>query len=171
MHNVNNKIGNNSNWKHNPQHRGGAPYPNRQTANKYGGASNRPGAANRPGGANGIVPGLEMPIDLVAEMPIGLVAEMPIGLVAEMPIDLVAEMPIDLVAEMPIGLVAERPIGLAVERPNGLAAEPPIGLAVEVLAPGQRLARPPAPTIWVTARFPEAPVRVIGVHSAVLLAK
>ena len=51
--NVNNKIGNNSNWKHNPQHRGGAPYPNRQTANKYGGASNRPGAANRPGGANG----------------------------------------------------------------------------------------------------------------------
>ena len=50
--NVNNKIGGkNGAWQHNPQHRGGAPYPNRQTANKYGGASNRPGAANRPGGA------------------------------------------------------------------------------------------------------------------------
>src|SRR5216110_2853739 len=65
-------------WQHNPQHRGNAPYGNRQTANKYGGtawgqggrqagagagarpgggagAGNRPGggagAANRPGGA------------------------------------------------------------------------------------------------------------------------
>jgi hypothetical protein len=55
--NVNNKIANNSNWKHNPQHRGGAPYPNRQTANKYGGASNRPGAANRPGGGTAQRPG------------------------------------------------------------------------------------------------------------------
>ena len=55
--NVNNKIGNNSAWKHNPQHRGGAPYPNRQTANKYGGASNRPGAANRPGGGTAQRPG------------------------------------------------------------------------------------------------------------------
>src|SRR6266536_2305437 len=44
--NVNNRITNNSSWQHNPQHRGGAPYANRQTANKYGGA----GAANRPGG-------------------------------------------------------------------------------------------------------------------------
>ena len=27
----------NSNWQHNPQHRGGAPYSDRQLANKYGG--------------------------------------------------------------------------------------------------------------------------------------
>src|SRR6184192_694966 len=34
------------NWQHNPQHRGNAPYGNRQTANKFGGQ----GAGNRPGG-------------------------------------------------------------------------------------------------------------------------
>src|SRR5437867_43848 len=55
------------NWQHNPQHRGTAPYGNRQTANKYGGtargqggrgagagAGTRPGAGGagtRPGGA------------------------------------------------------------------------------------------------------------------------
>src|SRR6266436_4523301 len=61
------------NWQHNPQHRGNAPYGNRQTANKFGGrgpggvggvgkpggagAGNRPGggagAGNRPGGGAG----------------------------------------------------------------------------------------------------------------------
>src|SRR6266700_2601760 len=71
--NVNNKYVNNYNknnynkanfnkqggqWQHNPQHRGGAPYSNRQTANKYGGTANRPsgggaGTANRPGGGAG----------------------------------------------------------------------------------------------------------------------
>jgi hypothetical protein len=51
-------------WQHNPQHRGGAPYGDRGTANKYGGnarssGANRPaggagtGAANRPGGGIG----------------------------------------------------------------------------------------------------------------------
>ncbi len=57
-------------WQHNPQHRGNAPYGNRQTANKYGatargqggrqagaGAGARPGggagAGNRPGGGTG----------------------------------------------------------------------------------------------------------------------
>src|SRR5437867_2098752 len=38
------------NWQHNPQHRGNAPYGNRQTANKFGGQ----GAGNRPGGAGGV---------------------------------------------------------------------------------------------------------------------
>src|ERR1700704_1312202 len=33
--------GGNSSWQHNPQHRGGAPYSNRSTANKYGGAAPR----------------------------------------------------------------------------------------------------------------------------------
>jgi hypothetical protein len=66
--NVNNKYVNNYNknnynkanfnkqggtWQHNPQHRGGAPYSNKQTANKYGGAGNRPGGANRPAGGAG----------------------------------------------------------------------------------------------------------------------
>src|SRR5437867_9109827 len=57
------------NWQHNPQHRGTAPYGNRQTANKYGGtargqggrgagagAGTRPGAGGagtRPGGGAG----------------------------------------------------------------------------------------------------------------------
>src|SRR5882724_5255564 len=53
-------------WQHNAQHRGNAPYGNRQTANKYGGAARgqggaggagaRPGAAGagtRPGGGGG----------------------------------------------------------------------------------------------------------------------
>jgi len=69
-------------WQHNPQHRGNAPYGNRQTANKYGGttrgqggrgagagagtrssaggAGTRPsggGAAARPGGGAGTRPG------------------------------------------------------------------------------------------------------------------
>jgi uncharacterized protein DUF3300 len=40
------------NWQHNAQHRGNAPYGNRQTANKFGGqgARGQGGAANRPGG-------------------------------------------------------------------------------------------------------------------------
>src|SRR5439155_15646306 len=51
--NVNNRIANNSSWQHNPQHRGGAPYANRQTANKYGGTTRGAGTANRPGGGAG----------------------------------------------------------------------------------------------------------------------
>ena len=31
--------GANNNWRHNPQHRGGAPYGNRATAQQYGGAA------------------------------------------------------------------------------------------------------------------------------------
>src|SRR5947207_15338428 len=43
-------------WQHNAQHRGGAPYGDRNTANKYGGrARQQPaGAANRGGGATGL---------------------------------------------------------------------------------------------------------------------
>src|SRR5216110_1132490 len=39
------------NWQHNPQHRGNAPYGNRNTANKFGGRG--PGGAGRPGGIGG----------------------------------------------------------------------------------------------------------------------
>jgi Protein of unknown function (DUF3300) len=53
-------------WQHNPQHRGNAPYGNRQTANKFGGtargeagtlgagARGSGGAGARPGGAAGV---------------------------------------------------------------------------------------------------------------------
>src|SRR5947207_4481394 len=43
-------------WQHNAQHRGGAPYGDRNTANKYGGrARQQPaGGANRTGGAAGL---------------------------------------------------------------------------------------------------------------------
>jgi hypothetical protein len=34
-------------WNHNPQHRGGAPYANRSTANKYGGTARGDSAGNR----------------------------------------------------------------------------------------------------------------------------
>src|SRR5256714_2682128 len=46
------------NWQHNPQHRGNAPYGNRQTANKFGGRGRGgpggAGGAGRPGGAGGV---------------------------------------------------------------------------------------------------------------------
>jgi hypothetical protein len=48
--NVNNRISNNSNWQHNAQHRGPAPYSNRSTANKYGGSDRGGPNTNRPGG-------------------------------------------------------------------------------------------------------------------------
>jgi len=41
----------NSNWSHNPQHRGGAPYRDRATANQYGGTARGDSAANRQSGA------------------------------------------------------------------------------------------------------------------------
>src|SRR5437762_7534355 len=47
------QAGQGNRWQHNAQHRGNAPYGNRQTANKFGGQ----GAANRPGGGAGTRPG------------------------------------------------------------------------------------------------------------------
>ena len=37
----------NGTWQHNPQHRGGTPYSNRATANKYGGTSRGASASDR----------------------------------------------------------------------------------------------------------------------------
>jgi hypothetical protein len=45
-----NRGGGNS-WQHNPEHRGGAPYSNKATANKYGGAARGDSAANRQASA------------------------------------------------------------------------------------------------------------------------
>jgi hypothetical protein len=47
--NVGNRGGNN--WQHNPQHRGGAPYSNRATANAYGGTARGDSMANRQANA------------------------------------------------------------------------------------------------------------------------
>ena len=44
-------AGQGNSWQHNPQHRGNAPYANKQTANKYGGKA--AGGAGKPGGAGG----------------------------------------------------------------------------------------------------------------------
>jgi len=41
----------NSNWQHNPQHRGGAPYSDRATANRYGGTTRGDSMANRQANA------------------------------------------------------------------------------------------------------------------------
>ncbi len=41
----------NSNWQHNPQHRGGAPYGDRNTANKYGGTARGDSMQNRQANA------------------------------------------------------------------------------------------------------------------------
>ena len=56
-------AGQSNTWQHNPQHRGGTPYSNKATANKYGGGTSRAGAggagtATRTGGAGaGAKPG------------------------------------------------------------------------------------------------------------------
>ncbi len=44
--------GANGSWQHNPQHRGGAPYSNQATANKYGGSTRGGSAANRQNQGN-----------------------------------------------------------------------------------------------------------------------
>lgn len=41
----------NNTWRHNPQHRGGAPYPNRDIANRYRGAARGDSLANRQANA------------------------------------------------------------------------------------------------------------------------
>jgi len=50
--------GGNNNWQHNPSHRGGAPYPNNTTANRYGGQAGgaggrTPSTSTRPAGGAG----------------------------------------------------------------------------------------------------------------------
>jgi hypothetical protein len=52
-------TGQGNSWQHNPQHRGNAPYANKQTANKYGGTARgearqpTAGGAGKPGGPGG----------------------------------------------------------------------------------------------------------------------
>jgi hypothetical protein len=46
-----NNIGSGNRWQHNPQHRGGAPYANRDIANRFGGAARGDSLANRQSGA------------------------------------------------------------------------------------------------------------------------
>jgi len=43
--------GGNGSWKHNPQHRGGAPYRDRSTADRFGGTTRGDSLANRQAGA------------------------------------------------------------------------------------------------------------------------
>ena len=49
--NVNGGNRGNSNWQHNPQHRGGAPYGDRNTANKFGGTTRGDSMQNRQANA------------------------------------------------------------------------------------------------------------------------
>lgn len=49
--NINPNSGGGNNWQHNPQHRGGAPYSNKATANKYGGSARGDSMASRQAGA------------------------------------------------------------------------------------------------------------------------
>jgi len=46
--NVSNRT---NNWQHNPQHRGGTPYPNRSTANQFGGTTRGDSLSNRQANA------------------------------------------------------------------------------------------------------------------------
>ena len=49
----------NSNWQHNPQHRGGAPYSNRATADRFGGTTRGDSMANRQASARQNVGGAQ----------------------------------------------------------------------------------------------------------------
>ena len=49
--NRNNINRGNANWQHNPQHRGGTPYGNRDTANRFGGTTRGDSPANRQASA------------------------------------------------------------------------------------------------------------------------
>src|SRR5690349_11068926 len=54
QNNISNRSGNragSNNWQHNSQHRGGTPYANKGTANKYGGTARGASAADRQAGA------------------------------------------------------------------------------------------------------------------------
>jgi hypothetical protein len=54
INNQNVRTGNrnvNNNWQHNGAHRGGTPYPNASTANRYGGTTRGASTANRQAGA------------------------------------------------------------------------------------------------------------------------
>src|SRR5277367_1371525 len=46
-----NRNNGNSSWQHNPQHRGGTPYSNKATANKFGGTSRGDSMSNRQSNA------------------------------------------------------------------------------------------------------------------------
>jgi len=59
--NTNINRGGNNTWNHNPQHRGGAPYSNQSTANRYGGTTRgssgaRAGTQSAGGGARAATP-------------------------------------------------------------------------------------------------------------------
>jgi hypothetical protein len=109
-------------WQHNPKHRGGAPYPNRQTANKYPGAGNRPGAANRPGGGTAQRPG-----GGTAQRPGGGTAQRPGGGTAQRPGGGTAQRPGGGTAQRPGGGTAQRPGGGTANRPGGGTANRPSG--------------------------------------------
>lgn len=47
-----NRVSKGGTWQHNPQHRGGAPYSDRSTANKYGGAARGDSMQQRQANAN-----------------------------------------------------------------------------------------------------------------------
>jgi hypothetical protein len=49
INNINRGGGGNNKWQHNPQHRGGAPYSNKATANKYSGGGRQAGSLDRGG--------------------------------------------------------------------------------------------------------------------------
>ena len=49
--NINNVKAGNTNWQHNPQYRGGAPYPNQTTAKKYWGTARGDSMATRQANA------------------------------------------------------------------------------------------------------------------------
>ena len=111
-------------WQHNPSHRGGAPYPNRNVANKYPGAGNRPGGAQRPGSGAGAA---NRPGGGAAQRPGGGTAQRPGGGNAQRPGGGTAQRPGGGTAQKPGGGNAQRPGGGNAQRPGGGTAQRPSG--------------------------------------------
>jgi hypothetical protein len=116
--------GGGNSWQHNPKHRGGAPYPNRNVANKYPGAGNRPGGANRPSSAAGAA---NRPGGGTAQRPGGGTVQRPGGGTAQRPGGGTAQRPGGGTAQRPGGGTAQRPGGGTAQRPGGGTAQRPSG--------------------------------------------
>ena len=124
-------AGQGNSWQHNPQHRGNAPYANKQTANKYGGKT--AGGAGKPGG-----PAVQVAL-AVLENPAAPAVQVALA---------VPENPAALAVRVALA-VLENPVALAVRVALAALENPVVPAALAVLE---------NPAVRVALAVPENPV-------------
>ena len=124
-------AGQGNSWQHNPQHRGNAPYANKQTANKYGGKT--AGGAGKPGG-----PAVQVAL-AVLENPAAPAVQVALA---------VPENPADLAVRVAL-VVLENPAVPAVRVALAVLENPVVPAALAVLE---------NPAVRVALAVPENPV-------------